>query len=190
MKNYINHSGGCEGADMCWENEGLKYEVGSVSYSFHNHVQYSYNQKILNTDELNEGWGNVLIAEKTLQRNLSIIQFNHYVKNLISRNWFQVKNADAIFAVSTFLNDEHKIVNGGTGWAVQMGIDNKKPIYFYDQEKCEWYWYDYNIQKFVELNGIPKLSKNFAGIGSAKLNENGINAIKEIYEANRKWKII
>ena len=53
---YTNHSGGCDGADICWENEGLKYGVESVGYSFHNHKQYSYNRKILNQDELREGY--------------------------------------------------------------------------------------------------------------------------------------
>lgn len=189
MSNFTNHSGGCRGADMCWETEGLKYGVESVSYSFHNHIQYSYNPKVLNTAELKEGWNHVMIAEKTLQRGLTIKE-SFYVKNLVSRNWFQVKNADAIFAVSTFQDDTHKVVKGGTGWAVQMAIDNKKLVYFYDQELCKWYWYDYRIGKFSELQGIPKLKENFAGIGSALLNDNGTKAIKDVYEANRIWQII
>lgn len=184
--NYINHSGGCIGADMTWETEGLKYGVESISYSFHNHIQYSYNQKKLSTAELKEGWEHVMIAEKTLQRNFTIKE-SFYVRNLVSRNWFQVKNADAIMAVSAFEDDSHVRVKGGTGWSVQMGIDNKKLIYFYDQELCKWYWYDYNIDKFSELGGIPKLKENFAGIGSAKLNENGVKAIKDVYEANLKY---
>jgi len=183
-----NHSGGCKGADMCWETEGLKYGVESISYSYHNHVQYSYNQKILTSDELKEGWGNVKIAEKTLQRNLSLIDGKPYVQNLIARNWFQVKNAEVVFAVSTFENDSQ--VKGGTGWAVQMARDNNKLIYFYDQDICKWYWFDYRINKFTELKGIPKLKENFAGIGSANLNQNGILAIKDVYKANRIWKII
>jgi hypothetical protein len=35
--------------------------------------------------------------------------------NLLSRNYAQVKNADAIFAVGHLKNG---IVDGGTGWAV------------------------------------------------------------------------
>jgi hypothetical protein len=35
--------------------------------------------------------------------------------NLLSRNYAQVKNADAIFAVGQLNNG---IVDGGTGWAV------------------------------------------------------------------------
>jgi hypothetical protein len=65
-----------------------------------------------------------------------------------------------------------------------MTIDNNKFIYFYDQAGCQWYWYEYRIRKFTKLIGTPKLTENFAGIGSANLNENGVNAIKEIYRIN------
>ena len=182
----INHSGGCKGADMCWENEGLPYGVESISYSFHNHIQYSYNQKKLTTTELKEGWDNVMVAEKTLQRNLSLIAEKPYVQNLIARNWFQVKGGDTVFAVSTFENDNHTQVKGGTGWSVQMAIDNKKPIYFFDQKGRQWYWYNYKIEKFTKLIGTPKLTNDFAGIGSANLNTHGIQAIKEVYRINFK----
>ena len=37
-------------------------------------------------------------------------------------------NGDTVFAVSTFENDSHTQVKGGTGWSVQMAIDNKKPM--------------------------------------------------------------
>ena len=183
MAEYTSHSGGCKGADMCWETEGLKYGVASVSYSFHNHVQYSYNQKILSTKELQEGWANVMVAEKSLQRGLNLDQ-SYYVRNLVSRNWFQVKNCEAVFAIGSFLDESHKIVNGGTGWAVQMGLDSRKRVYFFDQEGNKWYGYDFIQKKFTELSEIPTLTKNFAGVGSANLNENGKNAIIKIYKHN------
>jgi hypothetical protein len=183
MSKYVNHSGGCAGADMCWENEGLKYGVESVGYSFHNHTQYSNNQKILNQEELKKGWEHVLIAEKTLKRNLNSRQ-SFYVKNLVSRNWFQVKNAEAIYAVGSFVNEERKLVNGGTGWAVQMAIDNDKPVYFFDQVTDKWYKFIKCFNKFIKMYVLPKLTENFAGIGSRELNENGKNAIINIYKHN------
>jgi hypothetical protein len=185
IKQYTSHSGGCKGADMFWETEGLKYGVASIAYSYHNHVQYGYNQKILNADELKEGWENVMIAEKSLRRDLRITQ-SFYVRNLVSRNWFQVKNSETVFAISTFLNNAHTQVNGGTGWAVQMGIDNNKPVFFFDQLICKWFEYDYTQRKFVDFDGIPTLTHNFAGVGSANLNEDGEDAIREIYKFNFK----
>jgi hypothetical protein len=185
MKKYTNHSGGCDGADMCWENEGLQYGVTSVAYSFYNHKQHSQNQHILNRKQLDEGWRNVMIAEKTLRRGLNTKQ-SFYVRNLVSRNWFQVKHADAIFAISAFVNEEHNEVKGGTGWAVQMAIDNNKPIFFFDQESNEWYEYSYSDEKFLVMEYLPTLTENFAGIGSRELTKIGKSAIKQLYEYNFK----
>ena len=181
--NYICHSGGCAGSDMMWENEGMKYGVKTVAYSFYNHVQDSQNQKILSLKELEEGYENVLIADKTLKRYPNRIMYP-YVKNLLSRNWFQVKNSEAIFAIGMFANKKRTLVKGGTGWAVQMAIDNKKVVYLFDQDSKFWYQYNYTTGAFERLYEMPKLTKNFAGIGTRKLNEDGINAIKEIYKEN------
>ena len=59
--NYVCHSGGCPGSDMEWEDEGNKYGVKTIAYSFYNHIQDSANQKILTVDELNEGFKNLMI---------------------------------------------------------------------------------------------------------------------------------
>jgi hypothetical protein len=114
---------------------------------------------------------------------------SQYVRNLLSRNWFQVKNSDAIFAIGKILKPGEKgskyknktdidIVDGGTGYAVMMGIETNKPTYVFDQFKNKWFKWNEN---FVETEE-PTLTQNFAGIGTRELNENGINAIKSIYK--------
>ena len=180
---YINHSGGCPGADIEWENEGNKYGVHTIAYSFYNHVQEGKNRKILTVEELNEGYEHVKIAAFGLKRNSNITYA--YVRNLLSRNWFQVKNSEAIFAIGKFI--DNKTVNGGTGWAVQMAIDSHKPTYVFDQINNVWKHFNYMINCFELFNtnyGIPVLSKNFAGIGTRDINEYGVNAIKTIFKSN------
>ena len=78
---YTCHSGGCPGSDMTWENEGNKYGVKTIAYSFYRHVQESKNQKILKAEELNEGFEAVKIANKTLKRNPE--RQYQYVQNLL-----------------------------------------------------------------------------------------------------------
>jgi len=135
MIKYTCHSGGCAGSDMFWENEGAKYGVKTIAYSFYNHKQDSYNQKILTVDELNEGFEHVMIANKSLKRYPQ--GQPQYINNLLSRNWYQVKNSDAVFAIGKFKTK--LIVDGGTGWAVQMAIDSNKPVFFFDQPTNAWY---------------------------------------------------
>jgi hypothetical protein len=177
---YICHSGGCPGADMEWENEGNKYGIKTIAYSFWNHKHEGKNPKVLTVDELGEGFQHVLEANKTLKRNPQGTY--QYVKNLLSRNWFQVKNSESIFAISKFI--KNPIVNGGTGWAVQMAVDNKKPVYLFDQENNKWFTFNYETMIFDEYTDIPKLTENFAGIGTREINEYGKQAIKKIYQTN------
>lgn len=182
MNEYICHSGGCPGADMAWETEGEKYGVKTISYSFHNHQQEGKSQKILSPKELQEGYDAAKIADKTLNRNFDVIQYP-YVKNLLARNWFQVKNAEAVYAISKkFLSNN--IVDGGTGWAVQMAIDNNKPVYVFDQVTNRWYKYNNGNNIFEPISyTTPLLTNNFAGIGTRDLTDSGLRAIINIYIA-------
>lgn len=177
---YICHSGGCPGSDMKWENEGDKYGVKTIAYSFGGHKQEGKNREILSTEQLNEGFEHVLIANKVIKRYPQ--GQARYIQNLLARNWFQVKNAEAIFAVGKFLDD--KRVSGGTGWAVQMAVDSKKPVYVFDQVNNTWFFFNYEHGIFWPYHTIPKLTENFAGVGTRDINDNGVLAIEKILEYN------
>ena len=179
MNNFICHSGGAPGADTIFETCCEEFGIKVIAYSFKNHDTKSKNGLELSIKELNEGFEHVMIAERTLNRRLDKLPV--YVKNLLARNWYQVKNSDAVFAVSTFQNN---IVSGGTGWACQMAIDNKKPIYLFDQSKNGWFKFDYDELVFMFIDYIPTLTKNFAGIGTREINEHGIDAILQLIKEN------
>ncbi len=73
---------------------------------------------------------------------------------------------------------------GGTGWAVQMAIDCDKPVFIYEQHQMNNGWFRYMpVVGFESLRGeIPKLTPNFAGIGTREITDYGKDAIKRIYE--------
>lgn len=182
--NYTCHSGGCPGADMEWEREGEKYGVKTIAYSFHGHVQEGKNPFILMGKELDEGWKHVLIADKTLKKDVETNLKSTYGRSLLCRNWFQVKNSDVVFAIGLFENATQ--VKGGTGWAVQMAIDNGKFVYVFDQQAGKWSWYHPSDKLFVYTDKYPRLTENFdsinfAGIGTRDINEFGKDAIKRVY---------
>lgn len=171
------NSGGAAGADTVFEEECTKKGIPVIAWSFAGHNTKSPNKKVLSKEELKEGLEHIEIANKSLKRN--IYNLSPYVKNLLARNWFQVKNSKTIYAVGT-LEDDMKKVRGGTGWAVQCGIDNKKPIYVFDQDKNIWFQWIGERYQFIQIDFVPKLLDRFAGIGTREINENGINAIKKL----------
>lgn len=164
---FVNHSGGAVGSDTYWGEIGVKY--GVLSYHYWYGKKTPKGNVEISLQEYEEGEDRVRKANETLHRKPERFM------NLLARNWMQVKNAEEVFAVGRFKN---KMVDGGTGWAVQMAIDCGKPVNFYDQEKCVW---ARHADGRWERGDTPVLTVDFAGIGTRHLNENGKRAIEEVY---------
>lgn len=163
---YINHSGGAIGSDTVWGE--LSGQYGAISEHYWHGKRTENGNHEITEEEFEEGKEHVLEANKTLHRQ------PYKYMNLLARNWMQVKNSDEIFGIGHFKN---KVVDGGTGWAVQMAIDAGKIVNFYDQDKCVWGRYSNGKWERIDT---PVLTKNFAGIGTRKLNDKGWMAIKEV----------
>ncbi len=177
---YTCYSGGAQGADSVFELESIKHNIKVVAYSFNGHNTKSSNTYILSPNQLKEGFKHIEIANDRLSRN--IYNISSYVKNLISRDYYQVKNSDAIFAIGR-LQTENTVM-GGTGYACSVAIDLKKIIYLFEQNDNQWYYYDYETDKFEIYEEVPKLTEKFAGIGTREINDNGINAIINLFKNN------
>jgi hypothetical protein len=177
-KQYACHTGGAAGSDLIFEVESLKKGFNVKSYSFKGHNTKSNNRVVLSEEELKEGFEHIKKTNKRLNRN--ILNAAPYTKNLIARDWFQVKNADAIFAIGNI--ETPSTVAGGTGYACSCAVDNKKPIYFFEQNDNQWYYYDYQSDKFEIYESVPKLTENFAGIGTRDINDNGVKAIISLFQ--------
>ena len=180
---YTNHSGGAYGGDTFWDIIGREFGVT-------NHMHYkdagntNLSEKLRNAgvkatvltkEQMDTARTEVerLLGEKypdTLQGNLQV------------RNYYQVANADAVYAVAEItqvvdknapknttditksVNSYKHVVKGGTNTAVQLGIKLGKPVYVWDLATQSWYKWDEN--RWFEKTDTPVLTKNFAGVGS------------------------
>ena len=188
LSGYVNHSGGAIGADSYWGEVGAKYGVVSRHY-WHGKKTPNGNTQVSEAD-FNEGVEKVKFANRRLQRNP-----DKYM-DLLARNWMQVRESDAVFAVGGFAPSVIRLasgfgyrgVDGGTGWAAQMAIDSGKPLYLCDQSVTPAKWYRFVAPDkagfgWRELDSAPVLTRDFAGIGTRQLNEAGRLAIREAYMA-------
>jgi hypothetical protein len=178
LNEFINYSGGALGSDS-------EFDAIGKSKGFKNHIHYYHGNKTplgnreITNEELQEGWEHILVA------NLTLLRRPDAYKDLLARNWFQVKNSEAIFAVGELTRFDTQ-VDGGTGWAVQMAIDAIKTVYVFDQHICSWFKYDYEDIEF-KICEPPILTKNYAGIGTRKINELGKKAIARLYDDTLKF---
>ena len=215
---YTNHSGGAKLADTEWDQIGREYGVtdhrhyrepleytdtkgevqkGSETLDSQRLRDKGIKPTHITQQEYNEGARKATAAFRMMYKDSE----NKSVRQAyIIRNWLQVKNADAVFALGTIKqpgeNASDKagetrvaaipIVKGGTGYAVQMAINEGKPVYVFDGAKEGWYKYDYSVKNFVKTD-TPTLTKNFAGIGSRTLSsqeviDKSLQAIRDVYE--------
>jgi len=191
LSQFTNHSGGAYGGDTYWDMIGREFGVTN-----HKHYRHAGNTslsaqlkkagveaEVLTEEQMDTARTEVekLLGEKypdTIQGNLQV------------RNYYQVANADAVFAIAEItqvvdkdapknttditksVNSYKHIVKGGTNTAVQLGIKLGKPVYVWDLATQSWYKWDGN--RWFEETDTPTLTKNFAGIGSRDIESYNI----------------
>lgn len=179
---YTNHSGGAYGGDTYWDIIGREFGVTN-----HKHYREASNAS-LSTQLRKAGVkAEVLTKEQmdTARAEIEKLLGEKYPDttegNLKVRNYYQVANADAVYAIAELttttdksnpnLTDSTKSrygyllnkVKGGTDVAVQLGIKLGKPVYVWDLNYRSWF--KFNGREFEQVN-TPVLTKNFAGVGS------------------------
>ena len=190
LDNITCHSGGAIGADTLWEEIGEEFGVKTRAYSYKTKSHTTPNKVEISDHDYDEGVNEVNRANKSLGR----FGISKYM-SLLARNWSQVKYSKQIFAIGTIVpagkknskgyysKSKYESVDGGTGYAVQMAVNNEKEVYVFDQVLDKWFRWSYNSLRFVELKDVPKISdQNFAGIGTREIKPNGIKAIRDVYE--------
>lgn len=173
-----------------FETIGENYGVKTKAYSYKTKYHTTENKVEISDTDYEEGVKEITKANRVLSR-----YGIHKFMNLLARNWSQVKYSDEVFAIGTIVEpgkkgskgfynkSEFQVVDGGTGYAVQMAINNGKFIYVFDQDKDKWFRWSYTSLKFIEVTKPLKISyENFAGIGTREIKPNGIKAIEDIYK--------
>lgn len=190
LNNVTCHSGGAEGADTFWEIKGKDYGVKTNAYSYKTPKHQSPNKVEISDEDYKEGIDEVNKANKWLGR-----YGIHKFMNLLARNWAQVKYSNQIFAIGRIVNpgekgsrgyynkSKYQSVDGGTGYAVQMAINNEKEVFVFDQFKDKWFRWSYTSMSFIEMSETPLIEyQDFAGIGTRDIKQNGIGAIESVYK--------
>lgn len=134
-----------------------------------------------------EGTEKIFEANKTLNRCVT----SQLVRSgLLQGNYYIVKDANVVLALGHFENHEKQILQGGTGWTVQMAIDAKKPVQVYIEDSWHlpsgmsptcWYTYNYTEKRFVP-SFYPTLDKECTAIvGSRHITDNMKLELKKIF---------
>jgi len=171
MSEITNHSGGAYGADTAWDQVGREFGVTK-----HMHYRDAGNEKVSQTLKNKKVEATVLskeemdVARSEVEKLLGQKYPDTLQGNLQVRNYYQVANSDAVFAIAK-LDIIKDRVFGGTNTAVQLGLKLNKPTYVWDINTKKWYLNNGFIFKEIET---PILTKDFAGVGTRDIENYSI----------------
>jgi hypothetical protein len=190
---YLCRSGGARGSDVAWGNQAKLAGHDLVHYSFVGHRPQALTNIVrLTPKQLLEADPYLVKAAPRLKKYYRAGKNpndpDSGTPNLLRRNWWQVKDSDRVYAISTIKDG---IVQGGTAWAVQMFIDRHQgqrcEAYVYEQEVRRWYrwggpffWWE-DMSNVGPVDHPPRPFGNYAGIGTRDINQYGLKAIKDLY---------
>jgi hypothetical protein len=173
-------SGGANGADIQWGNSARKAGHIVIHWSFVGHNSRAPENELirLTEEQLSKAEVSVILASKSLGKHPPK---SFFPRNLIYRNFYQIATAERLYAIATI---QDNIVQGGTGWAVQMFIDRYPTLtaeaYVYCQVAEKWYKIESGT--WEEIDQIPMPHGTWAGIGSRNLTLSGCSAIIALFD--------
>lgn len=181
-------SGGARGADVLWCKSALESGLKVQIMSFQKHAVVgpdAANVIMLEEKSLREANSSLTQASSSLKRKLP--SPTSYTRKLLQRNWWIIKDADAVFAISKIDPKGNGLrVEGGTAWGCEMywlarRTKQLMSLYLYDMNRAGWY--QATRAGNWEKCGTPSLMQfgRVAMIGSRELTAIGKTAIKEVF---------
>ena len=183
---FVLYTGGAKGTDQLAEELGLHFDVQVRVLIPPGH---SRSRTITPVSPQLLALANPYIeeaAEKLDKR----VPTDFYILHLIQRNYEIVRRADIVYAFG-ILEDDGRRVKGGTGWTVQLALDQGKRVFLFDIACQAWFRsvYHYNVVEgslevsthFVSLSDKPTLHQNSAVVGSRILDENARQEIRGLF---------
>ena len=83
-------------------------------------------------------------------------QVSHSISlQYIQRNYHVVKSASLVLAMGYF-DESCKHVMGGNGWSVVMAQILGKPLYVFDLDLDQWYWWNPTSQQYQPCEGLTE----------------------------------
>lgn len=198
MNNRTCVSGGAPGADYLWcemasKQPGISIEI--MSFLDHD-VQIppglEHCRKILTPELLAEANEKLEKPAEMMQRtNYRLPEEDQYDRQLLQRNWWIAKDADAVFAITRFESSPKSLgIIGGTAWACEMFWNESQkldtdviPLFAYDMLQNPGWYQSKKDGTWIKCEQ-PKVNnyKRIGLVGAVELTDDGRQALLNCFE--------
>jgi len=169
-------SGAANGAESEFGAAAERRGIDEVNFTFPGHNDARHRGiRVLTHEELQQGDVSLAYVGNLMHRRY---RDTPLFKKVLQCIWHQVNNGQEIYVVGRILEDG--TVKGGTGWGAEFAKLCNKPLYVFDQSRNGWF--RWSGEGWVE-HPEPVISHpHFTGTGTRFLEENGRNAIEELFQ--------
>ena len=130
-------------------------------------------------------------AAVTLRRK---VPSHFHTFSILQRNYHAVKKAHTVFAFG-HIHPNRTEVRGGTGWTIQLALDQGKTVFVFDDDKRKWYTAErkYDVDPTTNLlkirteflpwgsTELPTLHQSSAVVGSKLIDQNTEKEVKDLF---------
>jgi len=182
-EDFILFSGGAKGAEAEFGANAERCGIEEVNFTFEGHnIVRQRGLRVLHHEELKNGDVSLEYVSRLLNRRYTA---SPTIRKILQTIWYQINNAQQIFVVGEILDD--KTVKGGTGWGAEFTKLCNKPLYVFDQKLDGWYhWKDFDWVALGDDQQPIITYNHFAGGGTRYLEENGRQAIVQLFDRSFK----
>lgn len=175
-KLFTLHSGGAQGSEANFGKMAEEFGVNEINYSFDGHItERKKGIKILTEDELKKGDFCLDYISKIMHRKY---KETFIFKRILQTVFYQIINSEEVFVIGNIT--EHQTVKGGTGWGAEFAKIMNRDLYVFDQDRDFWSSWSGRYWQKIDPPQISK--KDFAGVGTRLIKDNGINEIKSLFK--------
>ena len=158
----VMYSGGAYGGDTLFDDAAWAVGIKRIHLTVNSDVVASKSLRQRGIKAVQVPKDKLAQAREQIKKLIGRTLQDNFVGNLHAYSYYQVKDADAVYAVAPMRKDS-KGVTGGTYTAVQVGLALGKEVYVWDTNTLQWHSWDGS--KFV-ASGLPPLRAKFAGVGT------------------------
>jgi len=174
-------SGGADGADLVWGAEARRHGHKVLHFSFAGHRTQAPPDELVILSDHDMRRADPYLAKASARLKRHWPPASKYAANLLRRDWYQVKNAERVYAVASL--QENGQIKGGTAWTVDLFIAR------HDRRPCEAYLFELNRRQWFKWNTDweaiamrPPPLGMWAGIGTRALSPSGEAAIRGLFD--------
>lgn len=173
------YSSATRGAEEEFGKLAEQHGIQEINYSFAGHPNTrSRGLRELTRDELIKGDVSLHYVSRLLNRNYT--EKGDTFRKVLQTQFHIINSSREVFVIGEIQDDQ--TVRGGTGWGAEFAKLCNKTLHVFDQKQDGWFLWEERQWKNVESPEISE--REFAGVGTRFLEDNGRKAITELYQAS------